>query len=373
MSQNQANKGLASLIACTNCHRPYPEAGFIHRCPVCGGIYDYQVPLAFRAAEVEENLPGIWRFRRTFGLDEAAPVVSLGEGNTPLVWGEAGNRPVAFKLEYLNPTGSFKDRGSALLASFACARGIQTALEDSSGNAGASFAAYAARAGIQAQIFVPDSASGPKRAQIEAYGAELVRIMGPRSNAAEAASRAVEAGGSYASHVFLPFNLPGYATLAYELLEQLGEVPGTVLLPAGQGGLLLGIARGFTALQQAGLISGLPRLCGVQARACAPLWAVFTYGSAGLAWISEGETQAEGIRIRYPLRGDAVLQAVNACGGIFFAVDEEDILPGRDELARQGFYVEPTSAVVMPGLSQLPEEAPGPIVAVLTGSGFKVH
>ncbi|HEX9618055.1 MAG TPA: pyridoxal-phosphate dependent enzyme [Anaerolineales bacterium] len=347
--------------------------GFAYRCPVCGGLFDFTGPPRYQTVEVEEDLSGIWRFRHTFGLDEAAPVVSLGEGNTPLVWGEAFGRLVGFKLEYLNPTGSFKDRGSAVLVSFACSRGVQSALEDSSGNAGASFAAYAARAGLQARVFVPDSASGPKRAQIEAYGAELVRVMGPRSNAGEAARRAADSGGHYTSHAYLPFNLPGYATLAYELVEQLGNAPGTVLAPAGQGGLLLGIARGFSALVEAGLIGNLPVLCGVQARACAPLWAVSTYGPASLAWISEGETLAEGIRIRHPLRGDAVLQAVESSRGTFLAVDEEEILSGRDELARQGFYVEPTSAVIWPALAQLPAETPEPVVAVLTGSGFKVR
>lgn len=362
-----------SGIACTNCRRPYPEIGIPHRCPVCGGLFDYTKSIKYQEGAVEKDLPGIWRYRHTFDLAEAAPVVSLGEGNTPLEWGEAARRRVAFKLEYLNPTGSFKDRGSALLVSFACSRGIKEALEDSSGNAGASFAAYSSRAGLRARVFVPDSASGPKRAQIEAYGAELVRVLGPRSNAAEAARSAVEAGGHYASHAYLPFNLPGYATLAYELVEQLGQAPGTILLPVGQGGLLIGIARGFEALVEAGRIDRFPCLYGVQARACAPLWAVFNYGAAGLPWITEGETLAEGIRIRHPLRGDAVLAAVARSQGAFLAIDEEKILPGRDELARQGFYVEPTSAVVWPALAQLPAEAPEPVVAVLTGSGFKHH
>jgi threonine synthase len=126
-------------------------------------------------------------------------------------------------------------------------------------------------------------------------------------------------------------------------------------------------------LVEAGRIDRFPCLYGVQVRACAPLWAVFNYGAAGLPWITEGETLAEGIRIRHPLRGDAVLAAVARSQGAFLAIDEEKILPGRDELARQGFYVEPTSAVVWPALAQLPAEAPEPVVAVLTGSGFKHH
>jgi threonine synthase len=237
---------------------------------------------------------------------------------------------------------------------------VDSAVEDSSGNAGASFAAYAARAGLKARVYVPDSASGPKRAQIEAYGAEVVRIMGPRSNTAEAVRRAADDGAVYASHAYLPFNLPGYATIAYELAEQLGEAPGTVITPAGQGGLLLGIARGFEALLKAGVIERMPVLVGVQARACAPLWALLSYGRAGLAWVAEANTLAEGIRISFPLRGDAVLETLSQHKGTILAVDEEEILPGRKALASMGFYVEPTSAVVWGALEQISDQAAEP-------------
>ncbi len=365
-------------VLCTNCRRPYPEEGLPHRCPTCGGIFDYAAFPAYDPATItaaresaRRGCGGIWRFRSAFGLPEEAPPVSLGEGDTPLVWSEAFGRQVALKLEYLNPTGSFKDRGSATLVSFLCSRQAQAAIEDSSGNAGASFAAYAARAGIRARVFVPASASGPKRRQIEAAGAEVTAVPGPRSNAAEAARRAASAGAVYASHAALPFNLPGYATLAYELFEQLGGAPGTVVCPVGQGGLILGIARGFYELQKAGAIAAGPALIGVQARACAPLWAVSSYGAEGQAWVTEGETLAEGVRVRYPLRGDAVLQAVEGSGGRFVAVDEEEILPGRDQFSRRGFYVEATSAIAWNGLGQVIGSVPEPIVVVLTGSGLK--
>lgn len=315
--------------------------------------------------------PGIWRYRHTFNLPDDSPDVYLGEGDTPLVWGTAFNRQVAYKLEYLNPTGSYKDRGSAVLVSFLLGRNVHEAVEDSSGNAGASFAAYAARAGIKARIFVPDYAAGPKRKQIEVTGAEVVRILGPRSNAADAVRRAADEGAVYASHSYLPQGLAGYATIAYELIEQMETPPATVLVPAGQGNLLLAIGRGFLALHEAGMIERLPRLIGIQARACAPLWAVFNYGMAGYGWVTEGETLAEGVRIKNPVRGDAVMQIVADSQGRFVAVDEDEILPGRDQLARQGFYVEPTSAIVWSALRQIAEEAPDPIVAILTGSGLK--
>ncbi|HLE15681.1 MAG TPA: pyridoxal-phosphate dependent enzyme [Anaerolineales bacterium] len=358
-------------VLCTNCRQPYPPAGTPYRCPNCGGVFDFADLPDFHLEEVEDHLPGIWRYRHTFNLAADTPLISLGEGNTPLLWDRIGDLEVAFKLEYLNPTGSFKDRGSSLLASFLRSRGVEAAVEDSSGNAGASFAAYAARAGIKARIYIPDSASGPKRAQIHAYGAEVARIMGPRSNATEAVKRAAEAGMAYASHAYLPFNIPGYATAAYELVEQLGEVPGSVILPVGQGGLLLGLARGFQAMHRAGLVDKIPRLVGVQARACAPLWAVAAYGAVGLGFVGEAATLAEGIRVRHPVRGDILLSTLAAMNGTLVAVDEEDILPGRDQLARRGFYVEPTSAVVWPVLTRMSEELTRPIVSILTGSGFK--
>lgn len=342
-----------------------------YRCPVCGGIFDFAEPFHFEPDEVQPGVPGIWRYRHTFGLPTDAPVVTLGEGNTPLIWSQAGGKKVAFKLEYLNPSGSFKDRGRALLASFLLAHEIRFAVEDSSGNAGASFAAYSARAGITARVFVPDYASGPKRAQIEAYGAELVRILGPRSNAAEAVRRAAQGGAVYASHAYLPWVLPGYATTAYEIVAQLGQHPGTLLVPVGHGTNLLGISRGFEALQRAGIIRELPRFVGLQARACAPLWAVSSFGPAGLGWVGEGETIAEGIRIQYPVRGDAVLAAVESSGGMFLALDDEEILDGVEQLARRGFYVEPTSAIVWPALAKLSAATAEPVVAILTGSGHK--
>jgi threonine synthase len=358
-------------IRCTNCFRPYPQQGAPFRCETCGGVFDFSSPLSFDDSDTTQGAGGIWRFRRTFGLEESAPAITLGEGDTPLVWREVLGREVAFKLEYLNPTGSFKDRGSALLVSFLLSRGVMAAVEDSSGNAGASFAAYAARAGMQARIFVPDYASGPKRSQIEAYGADVQRILGPRSKTTGAVLKAAENGAIYASHAYMPHGLPGYATAAYEIFEQVGQSPGTVIVPAGQGNFLLGIGRGFQALKNAGLIERVPRLVGVQALACAPLWAVYKYGSAGLGWVTEGETLAEGVRIQHPVRGDVILKMILENEGSFVCVEEEAILPGRDELARLGFYVEPTSAIVWDALTQVAGETPDPVVVVLTGSGYK--
>ena len=360
-------EGWSWPFRCSNCSREYPRNTLPFRCPVCGGHYDLADPLPYSPIQAL----GLERWRNSFPLPPGARLLSLGEGGTPLVDDEIEGKRVHFKCEYLNPTGSFKDRGTAVLVSALAAAQVSEAIEDSSGNAGASFAAYAARAGIRAKVYMPDSASGPKRAQIEAYGAEVVSILGPRSETSRAVLRAAESGSVYASHAYMPQILAGMATLAFEIVEQLGRAPGTLVLPVGQGTLLLGAHLGFQALARQDLIQELPQLLGVQARACAPLWAVHQAGMAGLGWVQEGNTLAEGIRILNPLRGDAVLSAVEGTGGGFEVVDEAEISQGRQALAGRGFFVEPTSAVIWSALRRRLPDLPEPVVAVLTGSGFK--
>ncbi len=361
-------------ISCLNCGLPYPETGVPYCCPSCGGLFDFARLWTFDPSRVDATQLGFFRFARTFGLPAVSDTLSLGEGNTPLVWAEAFGRKVAFKCEFQNPTGSFKDRGTAALVAFLKSRGVTDAVEDSSGNAGASFAAYAARAGIQARVFIPESASGPKRRQIEAYGAELVPVAGARANAAEAVKKAADAGTVYASHAYLPFNLPSYATIAYEIVEQLGSIPAAVIVPVGQGGLLLGSWRGFGALKQAGVTREAPKMIGVQAEACSP----FVKDEGGRLVLSEVEgmkderyTIAEGVRVAHPLRWEAVRQAVKESGGSWIAIVEEEILRGRDALAIRGFYVEPTSAIIWKVLEEILPKLPDPVVVVLTGAGLK--
>jgi threonine synthase len=358
-------------IFCNKCGSAYPPDGVPYRCPVCSGLFDYVNMFHFDTAEVDRSQPGIWRYRNSFGLSPDVEPVSLGEGNTPLIWVNVFNRQVALKCEYINPSGSFKDRGSSVIASWLKWRGVTEAVEDSSGNAGASFAAYAARAGIKARIYVQSSTSGPKSKQIEAYGAELIRIAGSRSDVSEAIRKVAETGAAYASHAYLPFNLPGYATAAYEIVEQLGKMPGTVVVPAGQGGMLIGMARGFDNLRIGDKSNKKPKMIGVQAHACAPLWALYAAGGKEPEPVEEHQTLAEGVRVRNPLRKDTILAAVAASGGAIYVVEENEILPACDALARLGFYVEPTSAIVWAALARVCDKFPDPVVVILTGSGLK--
>jgi threonine synthase len=359
------------MIHCTQCQTGYPNDQTPYNCPACGGIFDFISELRLDPEYVDLTLPCIWRYQHALGLPKDAPITTLGEGNTPLVWSEVFGQKIAFKLEFLNPTGSFKDRGTAPLTSFLRSQKVKVAIEDSSGNAGASFAAYAAVAGIEAKIFIPSYASGPKRSQIEAYGAEVIRVEGPRHKAKEAVERAAQAGEVYASHVYMPQCIPGFATIAYEIFDQLGEAPGSIIAPVGQGSLLLGIGRGFRALQKAHIVKKNPVLVGVQAEACSPFWISFKQGSSETHQVVERDTLAEGVRTQDPVRGKLLLQIVRSSKGQFVAVPEDKILSGRDELAYRGLFVEPTSAIVWDGLSQVVGQIPEPIVIILTGSGLK--
>jgi threonine synthase len=356
---------------CHNCGCPYPPDTTPYICSICGGYYDFQLDLPGVGARLKDYA-SLEYLTREIGLPDKAEIISLGEGNSPIIEAEVHQRKIYLKLEFTNPTGSFKDRGSAVLATFLKSRGVTFAIEDSSGNAGASFAAYASRAGITCTIFIPGQSGGPKRRQIEAFGAGIKSVPGSRSNAAEAVSEEARKGIVYASHAYMPHVLVGYSSLAFEIVNELGTSPGCVVAPVGQGNLLFAIGKGFQFLKNSGYIEQMPALIGVQAIACAPLWAVSKYGAAGLNLVLERETLAEGVKIKHPIRGDALIQLVEASGGAILAIEEDEIVRGRDELSRLGFYVEPTSALIWDALAQIGDDFRDPIVAILTGSGLKV-
>ena len=360
-------------IICYHCKIPYPSDGMPHRCLNCGGDFIHISGISYnpRLVEAGQLHSRMWRYVDSFGLPDRLSEISLGEGSTPLVWSNVDGKKVGFKLEYTNPTGSFKDRGTSILVSLLKYKGVGNVVEDSSGNAGASLAAYAALAGIKVRIYVPEYASGPKQSQIQAYGAEIIRVKGPRSAAAEAVALEAAKGSIYASHAYLPFGIPGYATIVYELLETIGGPPGVVITPVGQGNLLIGLILGCQALIKIGLLQKMPKIIGVQSRECAPLWAAFYYGANGYMLIHEGNTIAEGIRIKYPIHGDYILNLMKSINGEFLIVSEEDIVVGINQLAKIGLYVEPTSAVVWKAIEILPDDYQEPIVAIITGSGLK--
>jgi threonine synthase len=334
------------------------------------------LPPADPGTLIDTTASGVWRYR---GWLPAVPPVSLGEPTTGLVELASGQPPIVAKVEGGLPTGSFKDRGSAVLVAWLRARGAQGIVADSSGNAGASLAAYAARASLPARVFVPAGASPAKLVQVRSAGATVVATPGPRAAAGEAAVAALaDPGGraiAYASHLWQPAFLAGTATFAYELWEGLGRRPPAVLVtPLGGGTLLLGAYRGFKRLLEAGLIDRMPRLVGVQSSACAPLADAYARGEADVADVVPGATIAEGIRIARPPRSREILAAVRATRGTIVAVTDDEVRRSLRVLLAGGLFVEPTSAAAHAGVARL-VDADGvggdPIAIALTGHGLK--
>ena len=359
-------------ISCQRCGKPYPESGAPYKC-ACGGVFDFcKIPF-FPDNQSIKSQARMESFHSSLGLDDATPLITLGEGNTPLLQGIFNNHAIYFKLEGQNPTGSYKDRGSAVLVSFLKARGVESCVEDSSGNAGASLAAYCARAGIDLKVFIPESASGPKSWQIEMYGATVVRIPGPRANAANAVLEEVQKGQVYASHAYMPFGLAGIATMAYEVVESLGKEPGTVIAPVGHGGLLYGIMLGFEALQTAGKIKHVPFYLGVQARNCNPVVEAFCRNSLVIEPVEVKPTLAEGASVAQPVRAGQILQRVLNGGGKLTDASETAIQQAYQMAAKQGIFYEPTACLTLTPLLDDKIDLPEPIVVILTGVGIKTN
>ena len=360
-------------------------------CSVCGANYDLGVPRwrcdcegylkldyspVFDRKRIMAGPPTLWRYREALPLAADTEALSLGEGLTPLLplkgsWGKA-----LFKCDYLMPTGSYKDRGSAVMLSQLKAWGIREIIEDSSGNAGASVAAYCRLAGIDAHVYIPDYTSEGKAAQIAMYRAELHRIPGPREATTRAAEEIASAGTFYASHNWSPWFTHGVKTLAFEIWEQLGwKVPHALVVPSGQGSLVLGLYDGFKELMDAGEITFLPRIFGVQTTACAPLAEAFAAGETVPRIIEKGESMAEGIASAFPLKGREVLEAVRVSGGGIITVSEVEIWQALKELAGCGVYVEPTSGTAPAALIKLRQAGiitdQERVVVELTGFGLK--
>ncbi len=364
-------------LRCLYCQRTYPQDTHQWRCD-CGDVFELVGIPDFAQDKIETSDFSLWRYRAMLPVKyedaTSGGIISLGEGLTPLVETQVYDARIHCKLEFLAPTGSFKDRGTAVLINVLRGLGVKRVVEDSSGNAGASLAAYAAQAGIEAEIYVPAYASPNKLAQISIYGAKLVKVEGTRERTAQVVQEAAVQGTYYASHNYNPFPLEGLKTVAYEIWEQLNyRAPDNVVLPVGQGNLLLGAYRGFKDLLAAGLIEKPPRLFAVQAVPCAPLYEAYQRGLGDAFPIEKKETIAEGISSAKPVRGRQILAAVRETGGAALAMSDDATLRARDELALCGLYVEPTSAVAIAALQQLrglirPDEI---TVVPLTGSGLK--
>ncbi|ELY65641.1 pyridoxal-phosphate dependent enzyme [Natronococcus jeotgali] len=375
-------------------------------CPDCGTVYaagpdepwrcacgaplefaDRPLPEDPSALELEPGR-GLWNFEPWLPLEER---VTLGEGFTPLV--DAPGWDAAFKLEYVFPTGSFKDRGATTTLSRAAELGVDRVLEDSSGNAGAAVATYAARAGIDAEIYVPADVKSAKLGAIERTGARPVRVEGSRQAVTDACIEAVEGAeddpgdaeanpatrqpgaGWYASHAWNPAFYAGTMTFAFEIAAQRGwTAPDAVVLPVGHGTLFLGAYRGFSLLYEGGVIDEIPRLLGGQEAGCAPI--ADAVGD-GTATDPDEPSVADGIRIAEPVRLEEIREAIERTDGDVLALEPSTIEDALGRLHRGGFYVEPTSAVAPAALERYRERGvlarDADVVVPLTGSGLKIE
>jgi threonine synthase len=367
------NKGIAmSTFVCAKCHTEYPIDRPLWQCP-CGGLLDIDIKADLPIDLLKQRPPTMWRYREMLPIIEDANIVSYDEGFTPLIRMSFARHTVFIKQDYLFPTGSFKDRGAALLISKIKELGIDRVIEDSSGNAGAAIAAYSARAGIACDIYVPENASQDKIAQIKAYGAQVHVIQGSREDVAQKTLRQA-ARTYYASHCWNPLFMHGTKTFAYEVCEQLDwYAPHTLVVPVGGGTLLLGAYIGFTEMLSAGLTNRLPRIIAVQAERCAPLAHAFNKGEHIPGDVVYFDTIAKGIAISNPIRRSQILTAVQMSDGCFITVTDAEIIQALKDLCAHGFYVEPTAAATIAGLKRYLETAsPNEmIVSTLTGHGLK--
>ena len=341
-------------------------------CVQCGSVLD----VTYSSTEHQNDTSDL-----PTPLHHLGDAIALGEGNTPSVNLDSVGKRLGLdrlyaKLEMMNPTGSFKDRGTAVMMSVAKELGISEVVEDSSGNAGASVAAYAARAGIQAHIFAPSSAPSAKVSQIEVYGARTHLIDGDRQAVTDAAIDFAERNDMvYASHNLSPYFTEGTKTFAYEVADQFdGDLPRHIVIPVGNGSLLIGVHRGFVELRNRGRISAIPKLHAVQASAVMPLAAAFIDESQPAPTAST--TIAGGIAVANPPRLRQSLRTLRQTGGSAVAVEESNIVRWQRVIAEQeGIFVEPTSAAAFAGVEALIGNGAIPrtesILVAATGFGLK--
>ncbi len=358
-------------IRCSRCGKTSANP-LDFKCLSCGGPLDVEIHENFERQRIGRK-NSIWRYLSFFPFVNKEDIVTLGEGNTPLVELSAN---LYVKLDSLNPTGSFKDRGSTVLIS-AIHRLVKRVngyiSEDSSGNAGASIAAYAARAELKAKIFVPDTVSGPKLNQIRFYGADVTKIAGERTAVTEEAQRP-EKGKIYAGHVLHPLFRDGIRSLAYEIAEQLQwNTSVTVYVPVSAGTLLLGLLAGFRHMFESGVIQSLPRVVACQTEQVSPLYHRFM----NLDYKPPPRVTSIAdalVSIKPPLL-DLMVNRLREADGEVVVTSESEVHNAFVRLARDGFFVEPSSAVAYAAYEKKAKtertSVNEKVVVVLTGSGLK--
>ncbi len=379
-------------LRCVICDQAYDPAEVQYTCPACGQvgtldvIYDVD---AIKATISRDDLANnadstLWRYRALMPLAADAAVPPLAVGGTPLydaprLAADLGLAQVLVKDDGRNPTGSLKDRASALITARAMAEGIEVVTTASTGNAAAALAGLTASVGMPAAIFVPASAPEAKIAQLLTYGAKVLLVQGNYDNAFDLAVEAAERYGWYNRNTGMnPYTLEGKKTVAFEIAEQLGwQMPDVVVVSVGDGNIISGVHKGFRDLLNLGWIDRIPRLIGVQAEGSAACYQAWRDGvdPAQMAPIN-GQTVADSIAADLPRDRVKAVRAVNQTGGAFVSVPDQAILDGIPVLARlSGVFAEPAAAATYAGVrTALAEGHIKPtdrVVLLVTGNGLK--
>lgn len=332
---------------CVNCG--YERKGDEIRCPECGHLFEMKPDFKYRD-NIYDNFPYVKEW------------IDLGENTTPVI--KLDN--FSLKLDYMLPTFSYKDRGSRNMLSYmkgiAKKYGIREICEDSSGNAGASIAAYGRAAGFDVSVYVPETVSGKKMEQIESYGAKVLKIPGSRESVQKAAENS---GKFYASHVFRPEFRDGIRTLAYEIYRQFPEMPENIYVPVSAGTLLSGLYSGMKHLFDSGEISSMPSLIAVQAKAISPLCSVIN----GEKYNPENNdtTIADALVSKKPDLLGRMDQIIRE-GGKCISVSDDEIISARKDLSLRGVFCEYSSATVYAAYKKKKYENS---LLVITGNGLK--
>ena len=320
---------------------------------------------------VQRNLPLIERYREYLPVSDATPVISMGEGSTPLVplakLSACLELDIHVKLEGLNPTGSFKDRGMTLAISKAVEDGATAVICASTGNTSAAAAAYAARAGLTCAVIIPGGkiALG-KLAQALIYGAKVLAVDGNFDDALRLVREISDTHPIALVNSLNPYRLEGQKTAAFEVIDALGDAPDVLCIPVGNAGNISAYWMGFQQFHGLGKAERLPRLMGFQAAGSAPL--------VTGAVVKNPDTVATAIRIGDPVRGDQAMDAMRDSGGQVDSVTDDEILAAYRMLAvSEGVFCEPASAASVAGLLKHHQEVPqgATVVCVLTGNGLK--
>jgi len=354
---------------CPACGARYPTDKAIWKCE-CGSYLDLDyMPVLDRSMLPDEK--SFWRYRQVLPLEDFQSAISFNEGFTPLVPMDFHGMSVLGKLDFMLPTGSFKDRGAAILISKCRELGIKEIVEDSSGNSACAIAAYCARAKIKAHIYMPAGNSSAKSFQVRAYGAELHLIEGNRIDCANAAMEGASRS-YYAAHAWNPYFLHGTKTAIYEIVEQLDwHAPDYYFVPVGSGSQIIGAYLGLQEMKRAGIIDHMPKLMAVQSNKCSPLKDYIEGKETPIS--SCNPSIAEGIAIHRPVRLKQIVDLVQKTGGDFVTVDDTEIIEALKASSLQGIYIEPTSAAAVAAIKQYEGKIlkDAIIVVSLTGNGLK--